>query len=51
MTHAENADNINEADMNMSARIRWVLSLLTGAVVLTLATIGADQLRRSAVGS
>ncbi len=37
MTHAENADNMNEADMNMSARIRWVLSLLTGAAFLTLA--------------
>ena len=42
MTHAENADNINEAVMITSARIRWVLGLLTGAVVLTLAA-GCQQ--------
>jgi hypothetical protein len=42
MTHAENADNINEAVMITSARIRWALGLLTGAIVLTLAA-GCQQ--------
>src|SRR5689334_4834573 len=42
MTHAGNADNMNEAVMITSARIRWVLGLLTGAVVLTLAA-GCEQ--------